>query len=207
MSEVSEQACTAKKTLIQDQLVQYSTSANSSTETLCNTTTTSSSSDTTSNFWDNVGFFNNEEKTKLKEMKHFLSLSTSSAIHPVYRNILNYTKTLVLKLEIDRELNAVFGSENFVKLLAALNGCLIKLDDGDVSSLSLGHRNRVKVYEKIKKLMKFRKATNETYSLHLLTWLNTKNFNDFSLTYGANSGFHYCVPFHNWKNEHANVLH
>ena len=149
---------------------------------------------------------NDQEKTKLKEMEHFISLSTSGAMYPDHGNILNYTKTLVLVLKRDRELNNVFGSENFVKLLAALSGCLINICDRDISSLSLGNQNRVKAYEKIKNIMKFRKDTKVTYSLHLLTWLNTGNVNDFPLTYGDKAGFHYCVPFHIWKDKHANVL-
>ena len=87
-----------------------------------------------------------------------------------------------------------------MKLLAALGECcLYNCNLEVISSLSLESTDRKKAYEKIAKVMNFRKGTKDAYSLHLLTWLSTGMIDDFRLTYGDKKGIHYSVAFHVWK--------
>ena len=150
--------------------------------------------------WDKVNYLDQKEKSNMKDLEHFISLHTAETMHPVYRNFLDYSKAMVLAAVDGRvSNNDVTGTENFVKLLAKLAAVL---HDIDLSSLTLESQNRESACAKIKSIMKFKKNTKVTYSLYLLTWLNTQNVDDFTLTYGDMAGFHYSVAFHVWKDKH-----
>jgi len=176
-------------------------------DTLCNTSTnrvlfTAKTTENTESrsTWDEVTYLDEQEKSNMKELEQYLSLQNAETIPPVYRNILDYTKSLVLAAEEDREAdNDVTCTENFVKLLAKLAAVLHEID---VYSLSLDSQNREKTYARIKSIMKYKKQTKNTSSLYLLTWLNTRNIDAFTLTYGEMNGFHFCIAFLVWKKKH-----
>jgi len=135
----------------------------------------------------------------LNELEQLTTLPTAGATLIIYRNMLGYSRAMVLVIDKDGDTHTVVvGSQNFVKLLAALGECLYNgdFDVFDVSSLLLESTDHEKANEKIKKVLKFRKDKKITYSLHLLTWLSTGMIEDFHLTYGDKMGFHYCVAFH-----------
>ena len=190
----------------QVQFAQYSTSATSSIETPRNSSmgqdhATTSSSHVASDIWNNVKFLNEQEKSKLNELEQLTTRLTAGATLTLYRNILGYSRAMVRDINKDRDTRTVVGSQNFVKLLAALGECLYNCNLEVISSLSLEspRTDRKKAYEKIAKDMNFRKGTKDAYSLHLLTWLSTGMIDDFQLTYGDKKGIHYSVAFHVWK--------